>query len=127
MHVHPLATVVIFLTALVLSYFVWSRMRRKRITLVLPSGYDFASIFRSFAALTWGHVTEGNRVTIVQNSGFFDAMLDDAARAAHSIHLETVLWRDGAFSARCSTLRRGPGPASVSKRCSGATARFRSV
>jgi len=35
MHVHPLATTV-FLTALVLSYFVWSRMRRKRITLVLP-------------------------------------------------------------------------------------------
>ncbi|MGA8807349.1 MAG: hypothetical protein WB973_05680, partial [Thermoanaerobaculia bacterium] len=96
MHVHPLATAIIFLTALVLGYFVWSRMRRTRITLILPRDYDLASVFRSFAALTWGHVTEGNRVTIVQNSGFFDAMLDDAARATHSIHLETFLWRDSA-------------------------------
>jgi cardiolipin synthase len=100
MHVHPLATVVIFLTALVLSYFVWSRMRRKRITLVLPPEYDLGPLFRSFAALTWGHVTEGNRVSIVQNSGFFDAMLEDVARAAHSIHLETFLWRDSAISER---------------------------
>jgi cardiolipin synthase len=100
MHVHPLATVVIFLTALVLSYFVWSRMRRKRVTLLLPADYDLCSIFRSFAALTWGHVTEGNRVSIVQNSGFFDAMLDDASRATHSIHLETFLWRDSAISER---------------------------
>jgi cardiolipin synthase len=100
MHVHPLATIVIFLTAVVLGYFVWSRMRRKRITLVLPPDYDLGSVFRSFAALTWGHVTEGNRVTIVQNSGFFDAMLDDAARATHSIHLETFLWRDSAISER---------------------------
>ena len=42
MHVHPVATIVIFLTALVLSYFVWSRMRRKRITLVLPADFDLA-------------------------------------------------------------------------------------
>jgi cardiolipin synthase len=100
MRVHPLATVVVFLTALVLTYFVWSRMRRKRIDLLLPAGYDLASLFRSLAALTWGHVTEGNRVTIVQNSSFFDAMLDDAARATHSIHLETFLWRDSAISER---------------------------
>ena len=100
MHVHPLATVIIFLTALVLGYFVWSRMRRMRVTLLLPPDSDLASLFRSFAALTWGHVTEGNRVTIVQNSGFFDAMLDDAARATHSIHLETFLWRDSAISER---------------------------
>ena len=100
MHVHPVATTVIFLTALVLSYFVWSRMRRMRITLVLPAGFDLASLFRSLAALTWGHVTEGNRVTIVQNSAFFDAMLDDAAHATHSIHLETFLWRDSAISER---------------------------
>jgi cardiolipin synthase len=100
MHVHPLATIVIFLTALVLGYFVWSRMRRKRITLLLPANYDLESLFRSFAGLTWGHVTEGNRVRIVQNSGFFAAMLDDVARATHSIHLETFLWRDSAISER---------------------------
>jgi cardiolipin synthase A/B len=100
MRVHPLATIVIFLAALVLTYFVWSRMRRKRIDLLLPADYDLSSLFRSMAALTWGHVTEGNRVTIVQNSGFFDAMLDDAARATHSIHLETFLWRGSAISER---------------------------
>jgi cardiolipin synthase len=100
MRVHPVATIVIFLTALVLAYFVWSRLRRKRIELLLPAEYDLPSLFRSLAALTWGHVTEGNRVEIVQNSGFFDAMLDDVARATHSIHLETFLWRDSAISDR---------------------------
>jgi len=100
MRAHLIATIVIFLTALVLSYFVWSRMRRKRIDLLLPPDYDLPSLFRSLAALTWGHVTDGNRVTVVQNSGFFDALLDDAARATHSIHLETFLWHDSAISER---------------------------
>ena len=68
MRAHLIATIVIFLTALVLTYFVWSRMRRKRIDLLLPPDYDLPSLFRSLAALTWGHVTEGNRVTVVQNS-----------------------------------------------------------
>jgi len=112
MRVHWLATIVIFLTALVLTYFVWSRMRRKRIDLLLPADYDLPSLFRSLAALTWGHVTDGNRVTIVQNSGFFDAMLEDAARATHSIHLETFLWHDSAISERvtaalCARAREG--------------------
>lgn len=100
MHLHPIGTAITFLTALLLTYFVWSRMRRNRIDLLLPAQYDLASLFRSLAALTWGHVTEGNRVDIVQNSGFFDAMLEDCARATHSIHLETFLWRGSAISER---------------------------
>jgi cardiolipin synthase len=100
MHIHPIATIVFLLTALILGYFVWSRMRRKRVAFALPDNYDLASLFRSMAALTWAHVSEGNHVVIVQNSGFFDALLDDVAHAAHSIHLETFLWRDSAISER---------------------------
>lgn len=100
MHVRPIATIVFLLTALILGYFVWSRMRRKRVAFVLPADYDLGSLFRSMAALTWAHVSEGNSGGIVQNSGFFDALLDDVARAAHSIHLETFLWHDSAISER---------------------------
>jgi cardiolipin synthase len=88
---------------LLLAYALWSRTRRKRLDFVLPAEYDFPSLLPSMAALTWGHVTEGNRVRVVQNSAFFDALLEDVAKATHSIHLETFLWRDSAISERVTS------------------------
>lgn len=55
---------------------------------------------RSFAALTGSRVVYGNAVQIVQNARFFDAFLDDAARALHHVHLETFLWMNGDVSDR---------------------------
>ncbi|MCU1350061.1 MAG: cardiolipin synthetase [Acidobacteria bacterium] len=86
--------------AALLGYALWSRTRRSRVYFAIPPGSDLDSLMRPMAALTWGRLTEGNGVTIVQNNGFFDALLDDVAKAAHSIHLETFLWHDGATSER---------------------------
>ena len=83
-----------------LGYVVWGKSRRHRVELTLRHDTNPGETFRAIAALTWSTVTERNRVTIIQNSAFFDALLSDAASARHSIHLETFLWRDGDVSDR---------------------------
>jgi cardiolipin synthase len=60
------------------------------------------TLARSIAAFTWGHVTEGNRVQVVQNATFFAALVNDIAAARHHVHLETFLWEDGAVSDQVS-------------------------
>ena len=84
---------------LLLAYVVWGKSRRKRVRFNVPQT-DLTSLVRSFAAFTWGHVSEGNRVDIVQNSGFFDALLHDVAAARHHVHLETFLWANSQISDR---------------------------
>ena len=54
----------------------------------------------SFAALTWGHVMHGNKAELIQNDAFFDELIADILNAAHHIHIETFLWRDGSVSDR---------------------------
>jgi cardiolipin synthase len=92
----------IFLALLVafLGYALWGRSRRRGFDFAIPSGVELRSLMRSMAGMTWGSVSEGNRVTVVQDSSFFDALLDDVATAKHHVHLETFLWQDGNVSDR---------------------------
>jgi cardiolipin synthase len=94
-----LLTVLIAIGAIAV-FLLWSRARRVHVDFEIPHGCEQATLMRSIAALTWGRVMEGNAVRIVQNAGFFDAFLEDAARATHHVHLETVLWMDGEVSDR---------------------------
>jgi cardiolipin synthase A/B len=84
--------------AAVALFILWSRTRRVHVVFEIPHGLGQDTLMRSIAALTWGRVTEGNAVRIVQNAEFFDAFLDDAARATHHVHLETFLWMNGNVS-----------------------------
>jgi cardiolipin synthase len=84
--------------AILSLWVLWVRTRRKHVRIDLDPDADPLSLARSFAGFTWGHVTEGNRVRVVQNSGFFDVLAEDIARARHHVHLETFLWEDGAVS-----------------------------
>jgi cardiolipin synthase len=93
-------------------FVLWSRTRRRHVHFDIPPGLDRGALMRTIAALTWGHVVEGNSVEIVQNAGFFAAFIDDVGRAAHHVHLETFLWMDGEVSdnvveALCAAARRG--------------------
>jgi cardiolipin synthase A/B len=92
--------VALAITAALLGYVVWGKSRRRHVDLVLPPGVEIGRLMDSFAALTWGHVVHGNAAEIIQNSAFFDALVEDIARARHHIHVETFLWRDGAVSDR---------------------------
>src|SRR6478672_7543699 len=88
--------------ALLLAYVVWVKSRRRPLRYVTDRSVDAMDLARSFAALTWGHLIDGNSVEIIQNSAFFDSLLEDVASATDSVHLETFLWRDGAVSDRVS-------------------------
>ena len=84
--------------AAIALWVLWVRSRRKHVRIVLAPGATIQSLARSFAGLTWGHLTEGNRVRIVQNAAFFHALIEDIGAARHHVHLETFLWEDGAVS-----------------------------
>ncbi|MFP5247722.1 MAG: phospholipase D-like domain-containing protein, partial [Thermoanaerobaculia bacterium] len=94
------ATLLALAVAAVIAFVLWSRTRRQHVDFEIARDLDHAALIRSLAALTWGRVLEGNAVTIVQNAGFFDAFLDDVARATHHVHLETFLWMNGHVSDR---------------------------
>lgn len=102
MHQSPrlyLAVAALALAALI-AFILWSRTRREHVHFDVPRGISGDELMRSFAALTGGRVVYGNAVRIVQNAGFFDNFLDDAARATHHVHLETFLWMNGDVSDR---------------------------
>jgi cardiolipin synthase len=95
-----MVTAALAIATALLAYVVWGKSRRRRVDIELPGDGGIESLFPSMAALTWGRVIEGNRVTVVQDSAFFNAMLDDIRSARHHVHLETFLWRDGMVSER---------------------------
>ncbi|HEX2835539.1 MAG TPA: phospholipase D-like domain-containing protein [Thermoanaerobaculia bacterium] len=95
----PIALTVAAAAALLVSFILWSRTRRRHVHVDLPRG-DVASLMRSIAALTYGRIVEGNGVRIIQDEAFFEALLDDLAHARHHFHLETFLWADGVISDR---------------------------
>lgn len=99
-----------------LGYILWSRTRKRPVDFDAVAEGDLTNMVRSMAGLTWSHVSEGNSVRIVQNSAFFDALLDDVAAARHSVHLETFLWRDGAISERVTEALAAKGREGVAVR-----------
>ena len=93
-------TAALAIATALLAYIVWGKSRRRPVDMLLPDGAGIEALFPSMAALTWGRVVDGNRVTIVQDSAFFNALLDEIKGAQHHIHIETFLWRDGMVSER---------------------------
>lgn len=93
-----LGSALFFITALAvaIAWILWIRVRRRRVT--FPAAAEITP--RTIAGLTWSRVVEGNSITIIQNSDFFTALLDDMALATHHFHLETFLWQDGVVSER---------------------------
>lgn len=83
------ALFVVTVIAFAIAYVLWIRVRRRQIR--FPVATDITP--ETIAGLTWSRVIEGNHVTIVQNSEFFTEFLNDVARAAHHVHLETFLWQ----------------------------------
>jgi cardiolipin synthase len=55
----------------------------------------FTELLPSIAGLTQAPIQEGNRVEVIQNAAFFDALLADVARAERSVHFETYVWWTG--------------------------------
>lgn len=96
----PLLATLFALLSAFLGYILWAKALKRPAKFEFPPDADLASLMRSMAGLTWGHLSEGNRVELVQNSAFFDALLADVAEATHHVHLETFLWMNGSVSDR---------------------------
>lgn len=89
-------TLLLAAIAILTAYILWIRVRRRRVE--FPSTMDITP--QTIAGLTWSRVVEGNSITIIQNSSFFTAFLDDVALATNHVHFETFLWKDGRVSDR---------------------------
>ena len=91
------ALIVSIAVAGILALILWSRTRRRNVHFDLGGG-DVHTLMHAIAALTWGHVVEGNAVRIIQDSTFFDELIREMEQARHHVHLETFLWEDGFVS-----------------------------
>src|ERR1051326_5060229 len=96
-------TVWLVVATALLAYVVWGKSRRRSVAIEMPPDGDIESLFPSLAALTWGRIIEGNRVTILQDRDFFNALLDEIKSAQHHVHLETFVWNDGMVSERLAS------------------------
>ncbi|MFP3942035.1 MAG: phospholipase D-like domain-containing protein [Thermoanaerobaculia bacterium] len=90
-----LAGVGLFVAFLLLL--IWSS-RRTLVRRVTPVALErIERLLPNLSALTGGPVTEGNRVEVIQDAAFFDALLEDLRRAERTIHYETYIWWRGAI------------------------------
>jgi len=79
-----------------LGLLLWSTNRRRRKSTFDVSGEgDLQSMIPTFVGLTEGAVDHGNRVEVLQNGAFFDALLRDVAAAESSVHIESFIWWTG--------------------------------
>lgn len=89
------ALVLAALAFVLLLLLIWSSRRTlvRRVSLVPRRGID--ELLPSLAALTGEPVTDGNRVDVLQDDAFFDALLADIELARSSVHYETYVWWRG--------------------------------
>ncbi len=84
---------VVVLFALVVI--VWSVKKKPDPEFHVTSRGGMVDLLPSVAGLTHGSVLSGNRVEVLQDGKYFDAMLADIASAKQSVHFETFLWHEG--------------------------------
>ncbi|HEY8426938.1 MAG TPA: phospholipase D-like domain-containing protein [Sandaracinaceae bacterium] len=85
--------------ALLLGLALASVHRRHHPRFTLPKAPDVARDLPSLAGLSYGELTSGNRVRLVEDDAYLPACIEliDGARA--TLHFETFLWRSGRMSA----------------------------
>ena len=96
----PWVTLVLILAVGLLGLAIWSVKRHKDPHLRLESREPIETLIPSLSGLALGMAIPGNAVEIVQNGAFFDALLEDIARARRTVHFETFLWKDGELGRR---------------------------
>jgi cardiolipin synthase len=96
----PAIVAALIVLVVVLVLVIWSIRRHRNPILEFPCGQPIETLLPSLAGLSLGAVVEGNRVEILQNGRFFDALIDEIDGARHSVHFETFLWKDGVLARR---------------------------
>ncbi|MFP5246300.1 MAG: phospholipase D-like domain-containing protein, partial [Thermoanaerobaculia bacterium] len=96
--------VVLALTVVALILILWSVKRRKRPRLALQSGGDLHELIPSIVGLTQGTLVHGNRVELVQNGAFWDAVFRDIEQARETVNYETFLSKEGELTRRMTEI-----------------------
>jgi cardiolipin synthase A/B len=84
----------------VLLLVIWSIKRHRDPDLKIECDSPIEKLMPSLAGLTLGVPIDGNAVEIFENGVYFDALLEGIARARHSVHFETFLWKKGVLGQR---------------------------
>jgi cardiolipin synthase A/B len=83
------------LLILVLGVMIWSSRRTLSGNISAVRLEAIEDLLPNLAALTGEPVLDGNAVEVIQDDGFFDALLEEIRRAESSIHYETYVWWKG--------------------------------
>src|SRR5919205_2640467 len=78
-----------------LGTMLWTNLREREFRVRVPDLDSFEEGLPSIAGMTKAVILEGNDAEILQNGGFFSALLDSIARAKETIHFETYVWWSG--------------------------------
>ena len=93
--------------SVVLVGVIWSIRRHRAPTLCVECQTPIDQLAPSLAGLTLGTALGGNRVEILENGAFFDAVLASIAGAQRTVHFETFLWKHGVLGQRMADAMSG--------------------
>ncbi len=86
--------------AIVLGFVIWSIRRHRDPRLQIRCDAPIGELLPSIAGLTQGTVHESNRVDLLVDGAFFEAVFREIRNATRSVHFETFLWKDGELGTR---------------------------
>jgi cardiolipin synthase len=89
-----------FALSVLLSIVMWSHRRHRNPRLRVECTSSIEQLVPSLAGLTLSTAVPGNSVEILENSTFFDILIERIGTAEGSVHFETFLWETGALEHR---------------------------
>jgi cardiolipin synthase len=91
-----------FLLAIIalLVLYIWSHRRHRNPKLKVECDAPIEKLVPSLAGLSLSTAVPGNSVELLENEGFYTALLDAIRSAQSSVHFETFLWQHGILERR---------------------------
>jgi cardiolipin synthase len=91
---------VLIAIVVLLAIALWSIRLHRDPRLRVECDQPIEELVPSLAGLTLGTAVAGNRVEVLENGAFFDALLKSISAARRSVHFETFLWKEGELGGR---------------------------
>ncbi|MDQ9171149.1 phospholipase D-like domain-containing protein [Oxalobacteraceae bacterium R-40] len=89
-----------FAVIVLLLIVIWSHRRHRDPKLRIECTAPIEQLVTSLAGLSLGTAVPGNSVEVLENSEFFDILIERIGSAQASVHFETFLWKKGILEQR---------------------------
>jgi cardiolipin synthase A/B len=89
-----------FAVIVLLLVVIWSHRRHRDPKLRVECPAPIEQLVPSLAGLSLGTAIPGNSVEVLENSAFFDVLIERIHSAQASVHFETFLWKKGKLEQR---------------------------